>query len=1710
VSTLAGPTGLTRASSLLPDADQWRDVDSPSPVETRMAQWRFDTSVEANRRTTPEEIKDQRAAPRYSLRQINAMDDDALRQRLSAIDRNDNRPGWVKFLDVVDAPRNFVAGQIARHFAPEARRRALERGEYTDGGTLKVYGADLLRSMGIENRVVNGVGGFFVDVVTDPLSWIGGPLGGLKSAGVAGTVQVGKQGQRALNTGLKAFRQGRPIVDEATGRLVATTLAAGKAAGEIDDAADLVQKADYVRAAILGQQGLLSKGASRVGLGQSTRGGVLANDTFRSTRAAQTAEEAARIDAAKAFVGRYTNNRGIDLTGGRGGAEIAHIPFTDATLTVPSFRIPGLGVTPGRAAVIQQAVSKARAGNYEEGGALLAADRFHREAQTLSAKAQRLLDERVALNAKLGQAAERDAPQVARLTREIERVDAQIAEAQAAVERASAGTVRTTQPPQEPGRRVVDVVEDVDPLDPEAAFAGPVRIERPDRSPPAQADGQTTLFPGRQVPQAPDEIGVSTARLDELRSERARLAGGIEELTGPNLFTDRLDTLAGEIDQIAQQLGGWRAAAEDRRTAIFKGLEDAVGRPESVDDVLYAAEMERKAFAEAKLAETNLRWRDVDDLVTRATPSDVRAAQTQKRLIAEEARAIIGADPEAAVDDVLDAGRRHEIAAEVIRRRTEAASIRTQRLLNLSESDLELAEQVADAFHETANAAAEVAGLRGESIRSAMSSDQRMIADVARQALRVNDREMGNLIFAPFSAAARRLGQLDASAAISEASGAVGRNFGGISGLLPKALSRYRRQADLAANDAADLAMQYRRGYGRFAGVKGLNTIAKTHSVPSAMMPDLDAFVQLRMEQMIRQGTPQPTIARHKGSAAERLVTRLTDAGILQNEDLVAEVDALAGRIAELYRVMGEEAVRRGDFLSPLAQYAPAQLTARAAARVKAMANETRNPMVRTALEGVMDPSKPRVTNMVEFVGRDKQPRSFLLFEAQTFGRMTDDDIRAMELISPQAAQRAANLRDDVREFQAVVGASASELDQAMGDAARPLLPFELNEMSSRGVFDTMIGGRLADQGEIWETSAMHLLARRSHADRVAEAVHGFKEAVEPFVLARISSGQIDALRPGETARLATGQMIENVGHRRFRVAGRDYRTLDSAKLQGDSLFVPSDIYGQGAHEILVPDTVAEAIERMNDTLTPKKMNALMAGVDRLTGIWKMTTLSHPSWIITNALGNMVLTAMSDPEILLSPKRMASFGRHFRDAAKILAQRNTGGLLHRGLGTVSIGGTMVPVENIVRMADAGGVTTGGVAGDMVRQFYRDTAGRSPVGSAPISTGPLGSVRDRRLRALAEYADNRGDMPASQIASATDQVRAAKRAMTKGPLDAVVRTWFGVNGSIDDAFRLAYFMQQLDDGLDAGSAADATVRALLNFGDMTSAERNIVRPLVPFYAWARASLPNMLNRAITDPKQIAFVPKLGQALEETFAGEGRVPRWKRPRWLQETMAIQLGTNPETARTLQLGTLLPQEGAVQALSGGLGAAGALGTEALTGFDGQDFLDFASWTLGQTGPVGKGFIEVGTGRESFTGRSIGAQEGEGDVTLRQYVLGQIRPLRELGVGAPGPGPIQRSFEEGVGTGLGRLAVGGRFGANIDPESRGRALRGEFMDRENDLRKAIRRADDDGRLEQAAELRNRLMELYFNHLRRGGDPDDVPRWARDDLAAAGLSVAE
>jgi hypothetical protein len=187
-----------------------------------------DHIIQANRAATPQRIADQRIRPRLSIGEINQLSQDGIRAGLDPAGEGDDRSAAVRFLDMLDLPRNTIANvafgeptaggiigtiggtagagaligafgglagagagaligagigaagllgaQFAGSFVPEETRRSILSQSSGRGavGQRSIFFSDALREVGVENRVARAVLGFTGDVLMDPTSYVSG------------------------------------------------------------------------------------------------------------------------------------------------------------------------------------------------------------------------------------------------------------------------------------------------------------------------------------------------------------------------------------------------------------------------------------------------------------------------------------------------------------------------------------------------------------------------------------------------------------------------------------------------------------------------------------------------------------------------------------------------------------------------------------------------------------------------------------------------------------------------------------------------------------------------------------------------------------------------------------------------------------------------------------------------------------------------------------------------------------------------------------------------------------------------------------------------------------------------------------------------------------------------------------------------------------------------------------------------------------------------------------------------------------------------------------------------------------------------------------------------------------------------------------------------------------------------------------------------
>lgn len=120
---------------------------------------------------------------------------------------------------------------------------------------------------------------------------------------------------------------------------------------------------------------------------------------------------------------------------------------------------------------------------------------------------------------------------------------------------------------------------------------------------------------------------------------------------------------------------------------------------------------------------------------------------------------------------------------------------------------------------------------------------------------------------------------------------------------------------------------------------------------------------------------------------------------------------------------------------------------------------------------------------------------------------------------------------------------------------------------------------------------------------------------------------------------------------------------------------------------------------------------------------------------------------------------------------------------------------------------------------------------------------------------------------------------------------------------DTFFRFTNFLDKVDSGMDFDNAAAAVRRALFDYSELTEAEKNIRRFLVPFYAWTRKSVPRLLERIAGAPGFFSGYHRMRESMfrdtreqaEATGFGAGWVKQEDIPRWMNETGMIPISTD-----------------------------------------------------------------------------------------------------------------------------------------------------------------------------------------------------------------------
>jgi hypothetical protein len=784
--------------------------------------------------------------------------------------------------------------------------------------------------------------------------------------------------------------------------------------------------------------------------------------------------------------------------------------------------------------------------------------------------------------------------------------------------------------------------------------------------------------------------------------------------------------------------------------------------------------------------------------------------------------------------------------------------------------------------------------------------------------------------------------------------------------------------------------------------------------------------------------------------ALQSILKAMKGAGV-DTEALAAGMRIVGDEAADLIKNAGNESIRDGLLEMLVPGYVP-HVTTRdtrvALGAKKQLPNFQKGGMSAAySRAGTTEQfQKPTTTDLYIFED-PRNPGKFIQFMEMDrwAAKMTDEQINGLRSFSPDLAKRAEEMRDKV------------DLYERLPNPPPPVRAgvFTANKLQREGKFGALSVGH----GAFFEESLPHVLASRMGAQsravarqQLAELVSANSLRIDPNLLTT-ESGQAGSRT------LPNGMIVETTpkGQTIVRARGRSWRQLNSDVfgLRDNPII---DSIDEKAFGYLLPEELAEAIEDTAKVWSPENASELLDGIERATSIMRSITLLHPSWTISNIIGNITNSAAAG----VPTKKLLAY---LPTALKVRMSRGRAGMLESLKSTVAGQNLSGPdLERLFTEHDMfGDHIPGMVMAEGIKRGFNDVPSR---------------IREQGIPAQYAYhlakikgASGMGGKGLRSLGGGLDMGYDAMNRRIFGP-------WVRANAMLEDAFRGAAMLAVMDDGSDILAATDKVRRGLFSYHDLTRFEERWMRNIFPFYTWMRNNLAFQVHNLMQRPSYLAAVPRAMDAIEEMLAGEAQVPHDARPTWMNSALAMQIGSDPKSRFAIVLGNTIPQVEVLQLMQGLVGAEGAADVA-------RYFTGNLNWGL-TAGP------QIGSRTQFFSGREIGVAGG-GDVSIGQFALDHLRPVAEYGPG----GKVWKAGERSIAQGLGRAVLGGRLQA-FDEDRIKTSKASEFRQEIETHRRGIRKDEREGR--PSTEARAALMRTYAAMIEQGFD-EDVPKYARDQI---------
>lgn len=1172
---------------------------------------------------------------------------------------------------------------------------------------------------------------------------------------------------------------------------------------------------------------------------------------------------------------------------------------------------------------------------------------------------------------------------------------------------------------------------------------------------PPIAEAHAGLTEGRNIA---DEIGRAS---DEFRTRSAELSDRIT--AGDTIAPAELDAVRASHAQAVEGLIERSRAAEERVAAAVKAMGSHQWGSEAQRASTYgtlgqmldeAKSSHRKLVADAGLAREAVKIRN-------------RAVGDINEAVARKAAANPGVD----INDI------RKIETEGYLKNLD------EKMFERVDTDPLGAEALADALHTAQLANQDYAKTLNGAIDSLNTASGNQFAELARMATGSDDRMTGHALTSPFRIMAETAG-IAKNAAVDNALGMVETLDRGIRGVFGRRSGHVPRQVAALKRQISQTG--YTDTVSRVAGRMGgqIETLAKTHGLNHRGLEEvraLHAMATIRALQMLAEQSGRPLEMAFKtvkdGQLVDgALITTLND---LKTKGSLSGVkpeffddfdNAVRGWLDELRQLTDAE-MKDGLLGGTIDGYLPNTLTESAQQALRTVRKTPHFEGGSVAQKAASEPFEKRRSTWVYQFQNPESGQWEQFYEADRWvAGLSDDELRRIRLDDAPLADGIEQMRQSIDRYDTMIGAPPP----------RPADPFQLNEEFRNGRFETLTGGS-RDVDELFDTSLPMMLAKRTAQHERAAAKANLNELIGRHFIPVSAELVNTGLRTGEEITLPNGMRVQKIGAVKtptgenamaFRMNGKNYRQLSPSTI-GDKDGPLTDLLGQDPANGFVDEILADKIDMIAAMTKPGSggLDSILAAANKITSVFKVQALFHPSWMASNIVGDATLAAQGGA----NPAKMAQYAPVLIQARKHANDPERLAKLRLNIGGQTLDGNAL--SRLMREHNAWNNNAG-----VETIFQALSRGMLSLPSHFYKTGALSGIKPDLLHAMKNWGVGSG-----MVQRATGLAQGVPTVVTDRLMRRVIGPWFRANAFTSDVMRGAALLSHMDQGNDAAAAAQKMTRSMFDYADFTRVEEKYFRTLIPFYSWIRNNLAFQMTQVLAKPYQAAMIPKVATAVEEMLAGEERVPRNLRPRWMQDAMALQIGGEPEGRFSILLSNTIPVADVFNVLQGVAGGPEGV-REALHYFGSS------------TNPFIQSLVSLSTGQEYFSGREIGYDGVSGDMQVGEFLGRQLRPVSELGVGLV-EGKIPQAFERSTAEGVGRSLLGGRiqgFGQERLQSSR----LADYKREEEALRRAIRRAEREGDQTASVEARVRLLGMY-RAMAQSGLADEIPKWAGSQLEA-------